>query len=146
VDLPGVGAPLHGLSFAPDGQWLAAGGHGVLYVWNLARPDDPPARWGGLSDYVNEVAFSPDGRWVVAGAGHRVWIWDRTRPGEGRVLGDPLGIGRWIWLAAEGHSSSVESLAFSPDSRQLASAGLTGTVLLWDVQNPLAPVQRLQVP
>jgi WD40 repeat protein len=34
-----------------------------------------------------------------------------------------------------GHSSSVDALAFTPDSRQLVSAGHDSTIRLWDVSN-----------
>jgi WD40 repeat protein len=62
-----------GVSWFPDGQWLAVGGvsgsdfnHGVLTV----LPTEPgPARWTRTDvEPVDDVAVSPDGRWLaVAG-------------------------------------------------------------------------------
>lgn len=37
-------------------------------------------------------------------------------------------------LVSVGHQRSVETVSFSPDSKQLASGGWDKRVLLWDVQ------------
>jgi WD40 repeat protein len=68
---------------------------------------------------VKALSFSADGKLLALGARDgtiRLWDVQRRRP-----IGQPL----------HGHSSEVESLAFSPDGTALASASSHETIL-WD--------------
>ncbi|HUI42832.1 MAG TPA: WD40 repeat domain-containing protein, partial [Terriglobia bacterium] len=68
---------------------------------------------------VNSVAFSPDGRQVVTGGDNLAVLWD-------------LATGFQI-RAFIGHSSPVQSAAFSPTGRLILTASIDGTARLWDV-------------
>lgn len=97
-----------------------------LFVWNLTTDDYNTTDLGDTD--IGVARFSPDGR-VLAIVFGRL-----TRQSQKIVLWD-VATGDHI-RTLTGHTYSVESLAFSPDSRTLASG--TGffdkTIRLWDIE------------
>ncbi len=70
---------------------------------------------------MEQLAFSPDGKLLAGGGWWTVRVWELARWDAVREF--------------EGYRGRVKSLAFSPDSRRLASASQDSTVLIWDVSN-----------
>jgi WD40 repeat protein/serine/threonine protein kinase len=120
---PETANDVYGLAFTPDGRELVISSSPSPVIWRL----DPyePTELAGHSDEAWSVAFSPDGRWLATGSDdddpETIKIWD-------------IGTRKTVrgWFAGKG---TVSKLAFSPDSKVLASSHLVkqDNVRLWDV-------------
>ena len=82
--------------------------------WHL--PKGAKVRLG--KGWISDIAYSPDGNLLAVGTSIGIWVYDVHSGAELTLL--------------TGHTSEVESIAFSPDGTTFASGGYDGTVLVWE--------------
>jgi WD40 repeat protein len=136
--LSGHTGDVRSVAFSPDGRLLASGScgrwesgidcvQGEIKLWDVAT-GSLVRTLSGHTDWVRSVAFSPDGRLLASGSCGKfenniycvqgeIKLWDVATGSLVRTL--------------SGHTSWVNSVAFSPDGRLLASG--SGEIKLWDV-------------
>ena len=110
---------VRGIAFSPDGKCLATGTSKTVTLW-CTKTWQPMAT---LDTVIFEsFTFSPDSSRLVIGGTwpeQRIQVWDVET--------------RELIVELSGHKSDVESFAFSPDNRLLASGGFDGVIYLWDM-------------
>lgn len=110
----------------------------------------------GHTSFVTQVAIHPKGNWIAsAGQDRTIRVWERQSgkllniipPGGTRVQGKTCANDSqcqqrrgefcynqqcWVPAISKGHIRQVESLAFSPDGRWLASGSSDARTMVWD--------------
>jgi WD40 repeat protein len=161
--LKGHSQLVNSVVFSPSGKLLASSSSdGSIKLWDVETGRVLRTMWAG--EGIQSIAFSPDGTVLASGSDdNAIRLWDvetgrmlrnLTRSmfskGVKSVIfvsnsNKLIGIGNgnnWIILwdfrggnvIFRGHSGSIESAAFSPDGKLLASGSRDNSIKLWDVE------------
>ena len=114
---------IRSIDFSPCGNKLAATSYDkIVRVWDLEKPDAPPAELTGHQAVLYVVAFSPKGGLLVSADSNGVLgVWNVEHDYKLQLFTEETD---WIW-----------SIAFSPDGKHLASAHHEKRAQLWDIES-----------
>jgi WD40 repeat protein/serine/threonine protein kinase len=123
-----------------DGKWMVSGGADkTARLWELSTGRCLHVFTGHTGD-IQAVSLSPDGQWMVTGSYDRK-VYDDEASGIGHLAGATekmlrlwhLPTGKCVKIL-EGHTSGVQSVAFSEDGRVFLSGSDDGTLRVWELE------------
>jgi WD40 repeat protein len=113
---------ISGVSIHPDSSgFLSVGQDKRISFWDLAHANPVLVTNNPHGDFEPTcICVSNCGRFLATGGSdQRVCIWDAT---NSALLAEGVG-----------HSGTITSVTFSPDSKQMISVGADGCILVWNI-------------
>jgi WD40 repeat protein len=170
----GFGQPeIRDFAFSPDGKILATGSGQTVRFWNVATGKEQAAL-GGHRGPISAILLTPDGKTMLSrGADNVIRRWDASTGKELGQFTEPRGTngvafspdGKTVALAnangsirlhacadgkelhqLKGHVNGTAAMAFSPDSKKLASRGSSDNqIRVYDVAKG-SELKQINVP
>jgi serine/threonine protein kinase len=124
--------PVNAVAWSPDGKFIvSAGDDKTVQIWDVATG----SRIFVYRDHtgpVTTVVWSPDSKHIASGSADKtVRVWDPTKDTRQNIFTYLLSPNRSN-LMYRRHSGRINALAWSHDSRRVASASSDRTVRVWD--------------
>lgn len=124
------GGGVNGVSFSPNGQWLASCGVDMsVAVWPLASPGQNAMRLTGHAGPVSSVVFRNDNQHLVScGADQVIKLW-KIEGNDAKEM-----------QTFRGHKDWVTNVAFSKDGFHVISASVDRRMKIWEITSRELPL------
>mgnify|MGYP003587711729 CR=1 FL=1 len=117
------------IAFSPDAKFIVSGSNdGAIKLWDIASGKEIKT-FGVGNLQAHSIAFSPNGKTIASGGANTdpfikysgIKLWDITSGKEIKTF------------TFDAKISSLETIAFSPDGKTIASGSRYGAIKLWDI-------------
>ncbi len=139
ITINGNQGDIRSVAFSPDSKLIATGGEdGSTRLWSIDGKN--VITINGNQGDIRSVAFSPDGKLIATGGydgSAKLWNIEGKHMVtiNGRSLSPVAGDSNLVAISGIAESpNSVYSLAFSPDSKWIATGEADGSVKLWNME------------
>ena len=119
--------------FSSDGSRIVTASRDrTARIWNI-RDENDVHELAGHEGPVVRASFSANGMWVVTGSeDNAARLWNAV-PQEDENSGDLLAVGQRV-IELAGHTATVTSVAFSPDSQRVMTGSEDYAAKVWDTR------------
>jgi WD40 repeat protein len=123
------GGTVHEVAWSADGKYIASATSNIVQLWDIATGKNVYTYYGHSAE-VFAVAWSPNGKRVASGDGDGlVLVWDALSGGHTYTYRGHADY--YPGHNTSGTNAAINSVAWSPDGKHIASASSDSTVQVW---------------